>query len=346
VDDVPAAARLDEIGAEVERMLTARDARRVALHCEERGHALASGDVGRAAWLSHAGEAWEVAREIEQAKRCYEEALADGGPAWLDVRASLAAVLLDLGDDSRADTLLQELRRDLAKGPLRGPVHDFVGERLELHGRHEEALRWFTAGVVSGERPEAGEDARTDAVDCLSGRFRVRRVLGLPHDRYDELAEEQRRHTRQDLDDLDDLDVENGAFPGAAPSQQPVSLTVLYWPPAEFERLLARWPAMAESYGDRHVEHRTKLERRLRELAATHPRLAVAAATLDEYVAFADREKDDPAQAATRAGFAAHLGIAGRAVAWPPGRNAPCWCGSGTKYKKCCEALRSPAGEA
>jgi uncharacterized protein YecA (UPF0149 family) len=21
---------------------------------------------------------------------------------------------------------------------------------------------------------------------------------------------------------------------------------------------------------------------------------------------------------------------------WPPGRNEPCWCGSGRKYKKCC----------
>jgi tetratricopeptide (TPR) repeat protein len=25
-------------------------------------------------------------------------------------------------------------------------------------------------------------------------------------------------------------------------------------------------------------------------------------------------------------------------VAWPPGRNQPCWCGSGRKYKKCCAA--------
>jgi uncharacterized protein YecA (UPF0149 family) len=25
-------------------------------------------------------------------------------------------------------------------------------------------------------------------------------------------------------------------------------------------------------------------------------------------------------------------------VSWPPGRNQPCWCGSGYKYKKCCAA--------
>ena len=26
----------------------------------------------------------------------------------------------------------------------------------------------------------------------------------------------------------------------------------------------------------------------------------------------------------------------GPMLAWPPGRNDPCWCGSRTKYKKCC----------
>jgi hypothetical protein len=31
----------------------------------------------------------------------------------------------------------------------------------------------------------------------------------------------------------------------------------------------------------------------------------------------------------------------GTGVEWPPGRNQPCWCGSGTKYKKCCGANRA-----
>lgn len=32
----------------------------------------------------------------------------------------------------------------------------------------------------------------------------------------------------------------------------------------------------------------------------------------------------------------------GTAVEWPPGRNQPCWCGSQTKYKKCCGANGPP----
>lgn len=26
----------------------------------------------------------------------------------------------------------------------------------------------------------------------------------------------------------------------------------------------------------------------------------------------------------------------GDIITWPPPRNGPCWCGSGTKYQKCC----------
>jgi uncharacterized protein YecA (UPF0149 family) len=41
-----------------------------------------------------------------------------------------------------------------------------------------------------------------------------------------------------------------------------------------------------------------------------------------------------------RAGYAASMNInnPGELIAWPPGRNQPCWCGSGRKYKKCCTA--------
>ena len=334
-------ALLDRIGDEFDDLTCAHDPRRTAEQCEQRARDLEPGQAGRAAWLSHAGESWELAGEPEQAKRCYEEALADGGPAWLDMRAALAAVLLDLDEVSRAETLLEDLRRDLAKGPVRGPVHDFVGERLELHGRLEEALRWFTAGVEAAERPGAGQDAELDAVGSLGGRFRVRRALGLPHDRYDERAAEQKRRAASDFDAFTDLDDEDDSGDlGEQPPQ--MSLAVLYWAPAEFARLVERWPAMADDYGGQHADHRTLLEGRLRRLSVTHSRLSVAAATVDEYVAFAEHENARPAEAATRAGFAAHLGFLGRTVAWPPGRNEPCWCGSGSKYKKCCGALRFP----
>jgi uncharacterized protein YecA (UPF0149 family) len=123
-------------------------------------------------------------------------------------------------------------------------------------------------------------------------------------------------------------------------------LTLLYWPAHEFDGLLARWPEMAEDYGEEHAEHRGLVERHLRKLDDEGVRASVSAGRVEEYVEFATDEDKDPAEDTTRANYAARLGAAGRIVAWPPGRNEPCWCGSGTKYKKCCGGLRFPTAAA
>ena len=44
----------------------------------------------------------------------------------------------------------------------------------------------------------------------------------------------------------------------------------------------------------------------------------------------------DPVTGDARASFASQLARSGDALPWPPGRNDPCWCGSGRKYKRCC----------
>lgn len=61
------------------------------------------------------------------------------------------------------------------------------------------------------------------------------------------------------------------------------------------------------------------------------------ASELTRWVADNQADERDPAQ--LRARYAADLGRdLSRTIAWPPGRNEPCWCGSGRKYKKCCAA--------
>jgi len=55
-------------------------------------------------------------------------------------------------------------------------------------------------------------------------------------------------------------------------------------------------------------------------------------------LAYAEREGKDPASRRTRLEYNDSLHGSGRDVDWPPQRNAPCWCGSARKYKKCCGA--------
>lgn len=335
MQDATTDALLEDILDEVEGVETTMPGPTVAALFEKRGRDQAPGSPGRAAWLSHAGERWDLAHEPERARACFEEAVRDGGPAWVDPRASLVGVLLDLGETARADSVLDELRQDLSRRRLRGPVHEFVGESLEIHDRLEEALRWFNAGLTLAAREDP------DAVDlgCLNGRWRVRRRLGLPHDRYDAVSEEERRALRRDSESRR---AERNATP--ADREPPTQLCVLHWPAAQYSLLLQRWPQLAESHGADHAEHTAVVERRLRELAGQGLKLSVADADVADYLSFAEREDKDPTESATRAAYGAHLGFLRRTRPWPPGRNGPCWCGSGRKYKKCCGGLRMLPG--
>ena len=64
--------------------------------------------------------------------------------------------------------------------------------------------------------------------------------------------------------------------------------------------------------------------------------LAIAWFPADGLKAHAEESGHDPGSGEARASYAATLHQAGGATTWPPGRNEPCWCASGRKYKKCC----------
>lgn len=58
---------------------------------------------------------------------------------------------------------------------------------------------------------------------------------------------------------------------------------------------------------------------------------------LDRFALGTDR---DPGEETTRHAYMCQLVDAGKTIAWPPPRNARCWCGSGSKYKECCGSPR------
>jgi tetratricopeptide (TPR) repeat protein len=321
----------EEILDEVEQLATRVPTATLARLLERRAAALPAGAPGRAAWFSHAGERYEMAGDLDAARSCYERAVDDGGGAFVDPRADLANVLLDLGETEAAERLVEDLRVEAKNSDVGEFLHERVGEILELHDRPEEALRWFDAGLVHAQRDEPG------AVDlgCLNGHFRVRRVLGLPYDRHDRLCEQHRHDYAADPED------EQRLLEVTGQSSSPTVHTVLYWPEAEFTPVLARWPQVAETCGTRHVEHRERVEQRLRNLTADGARAAVAAGRLSEYVRFARDRGGDPAEASTRGLYAAHLAYLKQVVMWPPDGDAPCWCGSARPYAECCGALPS-----
>lgn len=115
-------------------------------------------------------------------------------------------------------------------------------------------------------------------------------------------------------------------------------LAVGWFPPEEFAVAVERWPAAVDRFGTRdHQEYARVVQGTLIDLSrefGRHPVLVPLTTTaLEEH---AEQVGLDPGTWQARASLAAELDRDGGGDDWPPGRNDPCWCTSGRKYKRCC----------
>ncbi|WFE52723.1 SEC-C domain-containing protein [Micromonospora sp. WMMD1155] len=285
-------------------------------------------DEGRVADPADTGFALLVAADILEQAGDRADALALATRAIAEQpdedaypRAVRGGLLLRLG---RTDEGLAELT---ALRPLleTHPDAAYLIDELVESDHTETALEWLTGALDAilertRTHQHESEDAQDEAAAMIFGltqqRHDLREDLGLPHDEYDNLADRLRAASDHALDALDD---------GPA--------TLLFWPKAEFDALLVRWSALAESYPPTWDEHRANLERALVEASGLGGAdLGVVTGTVAGLAAFAGV---DPIDEETLDEYADSLDEAG-VTAWPPGRNDLCWCGSGTKYKKCC----------
>ncbi|WP_229070958.1 SEC-C metal-binding domain-containing protein [Actinoplanes sp. DH11] len=292
----------------------------------------AAAEAGRLADPQDAGQALTLAAEIAESRakldaalRYVESSLAVSGTRddnqVMAAHAVRARILFRLG---RADEAMAELE------PLRPSLNQhadapaYVSAALAVGGRHRVAEEWLTEAVKTAVAERGGPDPATaDEAGLLffllQQRHRIRHAIGAQHDAYDNMAE--RLETR---------------LANASAKAAGVATDLLFWPQAEFGRLVERWPALTEAYGATWDEHRARLETELVRLTGTgRSNLAVLPATVDGLVAFAGSD-GDPADPQTRTGYAQRPGATTGQIGWPPERNGACWCGSGNKYKKCC----------
>ncbi|GAA3280073.1 SEC-C domain-containing protein [Dactylosporangium vinaceum] len=291
-------------------------------------------DAGRLADRDDAGFALLVAAEIAESRSKLDAALKyveraveayagrDDGEAGA-ARALRARILFRGGREDEAIAELEALR------PLLGSQADapaYISAALAAGGRHQVAEEWLTEAVrvALAERSADGEKAAEprnpeDAgvlFFLLQQRHRVRHIIGRQHDAHDNLAER-----------LESRLAVAGAAAGAEAADD-----LLFWPQAEFARLVEQWPELTEAYGATWDEHRARLERAM----VRAPGGTLLEGKVDGLAAFAAKNDGTPADAKTRAGYADRLAAGAGHIAWPPERNGACWCGSGNKYKKCC----------
>ncbi|MEU8242981.1 SEC-C domain-containing protein [Actinoplanes missouriensis] len=286
-------------------------------------------EAGRLADPDDAGVALTLAAEIAESRSKLDAALRyveqavdafgkrDDSPA-ATARAVRARLLFRAGRGDEAMAELEPLRPTLTRFP---DAAAYLSAALAVGGRGREAEQWLTEAVKEAlaERggtaePASAEDAGT-LFFLLQQRHRVRHMLGLQHDAHDNLAE--RLETRL-------------ANANARAAAEPAG-DLVFWPQPAFDEVRK----LTEAYGANWDEHRARLERELVRLAgAGRADLAVLPGSVAALTALAG--DGDPGSAENRAGYARQLESGTARISWPPERNAPCWCGSGQKYKKCC----------
>ncbi|MGW5493584.1 tetratricopeptide repeat protein [Streptomyces olivaceoviridis] len=293
----------------------------------------------------------ELSGDRPAATALYDRLLtsADGLDNPALVRALKASNLWEYGHEAEARAIIEGIRTTAPRDPAPWVI---VAEALESHDELEAAAETFdeAADLLLPDSPEEPPPATHP---LLYGRHRVRRMLGLPHDDRDTLADTL--HTSPvSLDELHDpkrvwslgsdnpaelaaeisrLRAELGAYREAL--SRPFPVAVLHWPAPELSELLSAYPTLSSEYPS-HTDHLATIESSLRELSASGtPNLGIVTGTVPSYEAFAASEGTSPTDPTLLPQYATTLAARGRAVAWPPGRGASCWCGTGEVYAEC-----------
>ena len=140
-------------------------------------------EVSVAALLVHAGEALELAGDIEGALAYFDRAVADGGDVLPDARCYVIGALLGLGRHDEADSATAALMQTRPRDPF---VYEYVGAGYQMVDRLDEANRWMTAGVV---RLVSAQDVpEYPLILLMQSRYWVRQTIGFDEDEYDVLA--------------------------------------------------------------------------------------------------------------------------------------------------------------
>lgn len=291
---------------------------------------------------SELAETYDRLGRVEEALRHADVLVEQGYRCQPDPRCRRAEILTRHGRLAEAAQIWEAVAADTPDDVW---VYNNAGLEYGAIGEHAVALSWLTRALEL--------TVRTGDPERLVGQLRELRAASLT-----KLGREP--------DELQSA-VPAPAGPGrwkwpsnresGAPAEREIrvarepaerALVAVAWLPSdEYAAWPARWPDLADSpllldeAGGTvsHAVYCRRMEDRLRaHREAGVARLSVVPVRSAEFNPWvADNAPDEPDPSQLRARYAADVARdPSRTIAWPPGRNDPCWCGSGRKYKKCC----------
>jgi tetratricopeptide (TPR) repeat protein len=270
-------------------------------------------------------EAYSRAGRTEEAIATHERAMAAGYDAVPDPRMDVARYLAHAGRKEEARKIHEEV---VAHDPGDVWFYNAAGFDEVDMGDHERAVRWFGAGI---ELCLGRNDPEGVLEQLAEHRAKSLEALDRPDDALQRRAEAAL--AAEGYDGALGLDVWGHHGPAGA-----TTMAVAWFPREELAKALERWPHLAERFGtsDYGAYVRRLHERLLDVQRSSGRRPTLVAITVDGLVDFAADRGLEPERPSTLRAVAAELERQGQAREWPPGRNEPCWCGSGKKHKRCC----------
>lgn len=278
-------------------------------------------------------DCYERLGRVDEAVAAMREAISAGWNGVPDGRCRIAEILTSAGRVEEATVIWEQVA---AEYPDDVWVFNNAGIEYARAGEHVTALGYLDRGLQLAL--DAGDPERL--VDQLA-EFRGATLTALGRgpdqlqDRASEfLADPPSRATGPSV----------AAEPLVGPVDAPVgaedrvAMAFAWFPREAYTEAITRWPELPACWGaSDYPGYCAGLEAHLSRFAETTGTAPLLAAIdIDSYLAWCTETGSEPGERASRAGYAADRAHAGHAVAWPPGRNRPCWCGSGRKYKHCC----------
>lgn len=268
---------------------------------------------------------WRRAGHPDRAYALADELVAAGGSDGCFARIDRIEFLLEDGYRDRAATEIAELARNPA---LEDGHCQMVGEMLDEFGDIEEASAWYDRAVARLREDQIAALREENAgwayaATVVRGRRNVREKLGLPPDAMDLLVPEPPQWNEpHPLDRAPELT--RGA---EARLCLPVFLR------GERAEALRVWPEDEALTDDAYYAVTELAWRQLRDNGGGT--IDIAPMTVAALRTFAEHTDEAPTDPDVQARYARTVAPSER-LSWPPSRNDPCWCGSASKYKKCC----------
>jgi tetratricopeptide (TPR) repeat protein len=280
---------------------------------------------------------FERCGRLNDAITAMERAIEHGWSGQPDGRSDIAEFHLRAGRHDQAAQIWAQLKH---KDPDEIWLYNAAGLSYNEIGEHQLAIDWLREGIELAIRTGDPQGLVGQLSDV---RRHSLRALGREHDELEHRVtpfleqwrapEPEPLHTHFEPDRPTQLDSPPSA---GDPKRRETSIAISWFPSGEYEQAIERWQSLAEDWANvLYPDYCHRLDGHIKWMRTHGIHVqAIAPIVIDEFLAWCTERNEDPENA--RADYAAQLLSEGKAIPWPPNRNAPCWCGSQRKYKKCC----------